>query len=114
VLSCGQARPGKTVSAVKETVAILREAMSRQGDRGGLRMSVERATLLMHAAGVGFVLTQIGIPTADRDPQLSVIARENALSAIMADNAATPKTQPELPGRAVALREALLSSQASR
>jgi hypothetical protein len=43
---------------------------------GGLRMSVERATLLMHAAGVGFVLTQIGIPTADRDPQLSVIARE--------------------------------------
>lgn len=107
VLAYGQARPAKMASAATETLAILQEVIARVGDQGRLRMSVERATSLIHAGGVGIVLTLMRVPPADRDPRLSLIARENALSAILNDDRQKLSTSSELPGRAVALREAL-------
>jgi len=57
---------------------------------------------------VGFVLSQIRVPPGERDPQLSAIMRENVIAAIVTDGSrqAAPS---DLPGRAVALREALLT-----
>jgi AcrR family transcriptional regulator len=111
VLAYGQARPGKMASAATEAATILQEVIARVGDQGRLGMSVERATTLFQAAGMGMALTLIRVPPADRDPQLSLIARENALSAILNDDGQKLSTLSELPGRAVALHEALRGAE---
>lgn len=72
-------------------------------------MSVERATQLFHSCGVGFVMTQIVVPPAERDPRLSALARENALSAIADVDNRRPHdgASAAIRGRAAALREAI-------
>jgi hypothetical protein len=57
---------------------------------------------------VGYVLSQIRVPPDERDPQLSAIMRENAIASIATDGSKQPAPSG-LPGRAVALREALLA-----
>lgn len=106
-LSYGRGRPARMRPAVQETLTLLRKAITRLADRGVLQMSVERATQLFHSCGVGFVMTQIPVAPAERDPQLSAIARESALAAIV--NTAQPSGRPpaDIATRAVALREAL-------
>ncbi len=72
----GNVRRGDAISAAAETtVAMLQEAIARIADDGKLRMSVERATGLFQSCGVGFVITQLTIPAAKRDRELSDIAR---------------------------------------
>jgi AcrR family transcriptional regulator len=105
ILAYVQPGPGRMPSLARESLALLRELVARVGDRGLLRMSVKRAAEFLHAAGVGFVLTQIRVPPDERDPQLSVLMREDAVAAIV-DSSPQP-TPPDLSGRAVALREAL-------
>jgi AcrR family transcriptional regulator len=110
VLAYGTPRQGKVATASKETVGLLREQISRIGEEGRLGMSVERATNLVHAAGLGTVLSLIPVPQTERDLQLLVIARENALSAIL--NTTIKKTSrgtATLSARAVALAEAIRS-----
>jgi len=102
----GRPNPGKVGSAATETIAILRQVLNQLGLEGRLRMSVERATRLLHAAAVGFVLTQIAMAPEERDQELSLIARESALRSIMNDNPEAASFSG-LPGRAVALREVL-------
>jgi hypothetical protein len=46
-------------------------------------MSVERAAALFYSYGVEFTITRPSVSAADRDPQLSEIAWENALRAIL-------------------------------
>ena len=70
-------------------------------------MSANRAAELMHAAAVGFVVSQIRVPPDERDPQLSKIMREHAISAIVAGGGTQPARPSDLTARAVALREAL-------
>ena len=106
-LAYGRGRPGKVQSAVRETLVHLQRAIARVADHGMLRMSVERATHLSHSCALGFVLTQIAVPPAERDPQLSSLSRENALSAILNDKHVQAAAPSALSGRAVALREAL-------
>jgi uncharacterized membrane protein len=76
-------------------------------------MSVDRATKLVHAGGVGIVLTLISEAPANRDMSLSSIVRENALSAILNSDESTPTASSELPARAVALGEALRATDNS-
>ena len=66
---------------------------------------------LMHAAILGFVVSQIRVPPDEHDPQLSKVIRENAIAAIVTDGS-QPSPASGLPGRAVALREAVLGDDA--
>jgi AcrR family transcriptional regulator len=107
VLIYGQFRPGRMVPAAAETIGLLTEVIARLGDQGRLRMSVDRATAYFRACGAGFILTQMGAPPAERDQELSSIMFEDLIAAISDDTKRKRSATPELPGRAVALREAL-------
>ena len=107
ILAYVQPRPGKMPPRARETLDILRGLVARIGDHGRLRMSVNRAAEVMHAAAVGFVLSQIRVPPDERDPQLSKIMCEQAISTIITGDSKQPSPHSDLPARAVALREAL-------
>ena len=102
-----QARPGKLSAGAMETIKLLEQIVSRLGVEGRLRMSVERATALVHAAGVGVVLTLIPTPPKERDSELSTVARDSVLSAITTDKKAPSAKGETITTRAVALREAI-------
>lgn len=106
ILAYVQDRPGKMPVLARESLEILHRLVSRIGDRGLLKMSVKRAVQVTHAAGLGYVLAQIRVPPEDRDPELSFITRENTIAAIVTDRSRQAPPS-DLPGRAVALREAL-------
>jgi AcrR family transcriptional regulator len=93
--------------AGRKAVSILRGLVSRIAAAGRLRVSVERATQLVHATGVGVVLTLIATPPSDRDLELSAVARDHVLRAITTDDAPDPASVAGVAPRAVALREAL-------
>lgn len=107
VLAYVQPGPGKMPTLARKTFDLLGELIARIADRGLLRMSVKRATELMHAAALGYVVSQIRVPPEERDPQLSNIAWQNAIAGIMTREGAQRPTPSDLPGRAVALRQAL-------
>jgi AcrR family transcriptional regulator len=103
----GHARRNKALTAAAQTtVSLLQDAIARIADTGTLRMSVERATGLFQSCGIGFVITQIGIPSAKRDLELRDIARENAIASITASSGSR-KVSNTLTGRATALRRAV-------
>jgi AcrR family transcriptional regulator len=106
ILAYVQARPGRMPVLAGESMDILHRLVARIADHGLLKMSVKRAVEYVHAAAVGYVLAQIRVPPEERDPQLSAITRENAIAAIATDGAHQPAPS-DLPGRAIALREAL-------
>ncbi|WP_262008746.1 TetR/AcrR family transcriptional regulator [Streptomyces sp. FIT100] len=105
-LMYGEARE-KQSPAGQEAVALLRRRIARVAHAGRLRMSVDRAVQLMHASGVGVVLSLIATPPQERDPGLSATAREQVLRTITTDGAGEPAVPDGLAGRAVALRETL-------
>jgi AcrR family transcriptional regulator len=107
VLTFGQARPGRTVPVAAETVELLTDVIARLGDEGRLRMSVDRATAYFRSCGAGYILMQIGTPPDKRDPELSSIIFVDMMAAISTDPKHNRTAMSELPGRAVALREAL-------
>ena len=108
ILAYVQPQPSAMPAPARESLEILRQLVARIGERGLLRMSVKRATEVAHGAAVGYVLSQIRVTPEERDPQLSEIVRENTLAAIATVGPRHPAPS-DLPGRAVALREALLS-----
>src|SRR5262245_3150658 len=55
VLTFVQTRPGAPSTGAAETIKLLEEELARLGEEGRLRVSVERATLMVHSAGVGTV-----------------------------------------------------------
>jgi AcrR family transcriptional regulator len=107
ILAYVQPGPGRMPTLARESMEILHRLIARIGDHGLLQMSVKRAVEFVHAAALGYVLAQIRVPPEERDLQLSAIMRENAIAAIMTDGS-QQLAPSELPGRAVALREALL------
>ena len=110
ILAYVQPRPGRMPPLAGESLDILHQLIARIGDHGLLRMSVKRAVELMHCAAVGFVVSQIRVSSDERDPRLSKIMRENAIAAMVTDTSKQPAPS-DLPGRAVALREALLGDR---
>jgi AcrR family transcriptional regulator len=104
-LMYGEPSPGGERPAAREASEILATFVRRIAEAGRLRVSEERAVHLVHAAGSGITFTLIGLPPEQRDPALSVLARESVLGAITTDVPAT--TGNSLVGTAVALRAAL-------
>ncbi|MEW1779706.1 TetR/AcrR family transcriptional regulator [Streptomyces sp. NPDC086777] len=107
----GQSRSGRLSYAGRRAVAELQLMVTRVAAAGRLRMSVERATAVMHAAGVGVVSTLISAPPESRDLETARVTREVVLAAIAA---ASPAAEPgsAVPGAgpagpAMALRAAL-------
>ncbi|MEU1410820.1 TetR/AcrR family transcriptional regulator [Streptomyces sp. NPDC005731] len=96
--------------AGREAYRMLRRQIGRVGAAGGLRMSVDRATLIMHASGVGVVLSLLATPPADRDVEISPIVREQVLRTITTGHKDETATPTDVPSRSVALHEALRSS----
>ncbi|MFJ3672433.1 TetR/AcrR family transcriptional regulator [Streptomyces sp. NPDC090106] len=78
----GQVRPGHVPPTGRRAADDLRRMITRVGAAGRLRMSVERATEVMHSTGVGTILTLIGHPEQDRDLRNAWEAREMVISAL--------------------------------
>ncbi|MER6082413.1 TetR/AcrR family transcriptional regulator [Streptomyces sp. NPDC001833] len=113
VLMYGEGRYRGGMPGGLETVAILRQTLARVAAAGRLRMSVERATQLVHAMGLGVVLSLIATPPSDRDETLPATAREHALRMItttddtVGEQGTSEDSCAAVACRAAALREAL-------
>ena len=77
--------PGPASPAALAGLDVLRGRIRRIAQAGRLRLPVEIAVGLVHAAGVGTVATLLATPDRERDPQLADLAREAVMTAISAD-----------------------------
>ena len=85
-LAYGEPRPGAPrPPAAAAAERVLAGHVHRVALAGRLRVAEARATALLHAAGTGATLALIGAAPADRDPGLSVLAREAAIAAVTTD-----------------------------
>ncbi|GAA0594688.1 TetR/AcrR family transcriptional regulator [Actinomadura livida] len=100
----GDARPGVETPAARRASAILAHSIRRIAETGRLRVSEERAALLVHSAGRGTTFTLISLPEDQRDPALSTLAREAAITAVTTDTGPTTPADPT--HLAIALRAA--------
>lgn len=76
---------GRKTSAEQRSDELLARLVHRVAAAGRLAVPEERAARLVHAAGCGTVLTLIGTPAEERDPELATVAREAVLAAITTD-----------------------------
>jgi AcrR family transcriptional regulator len=88
-----------------EADALLRRTIERIAEAGRLRVTVERAAQLVHATGMGVILSLLATPPEHRDNELITAAREHVLNAITTD--APDDGASDIPSRAVALKAAL-------
>ena len=97
-LMYGDPRPGVVPPAAIEAHALLERLVQRVAEAGRLRVDVDRATRLIHAAGVGVVLTLIATAVAERDLPSPTLTREAILAAVTTE----PSTESARagPGRA--------------
>jgi AcrR family transcriptional regulator len=87
-LAYGQARPGVETPAARRASAILATRIKAIAVAGRLSINETAAAHLVHAAGCGATFTLIAMPPDQRDPDLSVRAREAAIAAVTTDGAA--------------------------
>ncbi|MET8565355.1 TetR/AcrR family transcriptional regulator [Streptomyces flaveolus] len=116
LLVFGQSRPGHLSRAGRKAVAELQHMMTRVAAAGRLRMSVERAAAVMHAAGVGVVSTIVNAPPEFRDLRAVDTTRDIVLAAITtppAAGSAHDGAEGGTAGPAMALRAALAQESAS-
>lgn len=104
--------PGNQPAAARAAAEMLRGLVRRVAEAGRLRVGVERAARMIHAAGSGVTLTLIGAEEEDRDPALSGATREAVLAAVTSDEAgegaaATKNYDFRVASRAVALKAVL-------
>ncbi|WP_410581085.1 TetR/AcrR family transcriptional regulator [Amycolatopsis sp. lyj-108] len=90
--------------ARQEADAILRRIIERIAEAGRLRAPVGQAAQLVHATGMGVVLSFLASPPEQRDPDLFIAAREHVIAAITTD---TADQASDIPSRAIALKAAL-------
>jgi AcrR family transcriptional regulator len=101
----GEPRPGVPSPAAVQAAEILAAQVHRIAAAGRLRVSEERAAHLIHSAGAGMTFQLIGLLPEDRDPALSILARESVIAAVTTD---APATGPDgVTGNALALRAAV-------
>lgn len=116
-LMYGEPRPGAMPTAAVEALGLLEGLVRRVAEAGRLRVGVGRAAHLIHAGGVGVVLTLIAAGEAERDLAVSTAAREAILAAVTTDT--TPSAEPAGAGpgrvaaRAVAFKAALPEAAAA-
>ncbi len=108
-LMYGDPRPGAEPTAALEASEILHGLVVRVAEAGRLRVGVERAARMIHAAGVGVTLALIGTEPEDRDPALSEATREAILAAVTTDETARVDDEGDdrVANRAVALKAVL-------
>ena len=110
-LMYGDPRPESEPTAALEAAEILHGLVSRVAEAGRLRVGVERAARMIHAAGMGVVLSLIAAEPGERDPALSETTREAILAAVTTDGndeAATERDgRSRVASRAVALKAVL-------
>jgi len=105
--------PGAEPAAAREANEILIGLVQRLAEAGRLRVGVERAARMIHAAGMGVVLSLIAAEPEERDPELSEATREAILGAVTTDAAPDTATgQDRVSGRAVALKAVLPEASA--
>jgi AcrR family transcriptional regulator len=81
----GEPRPGVPSPAAVQAAEILAAQVHRIAAAGRLRVSEERAAHLIHSAGSGLVFQLISLLPEDRDPALSILARESVIAAVTTD-----------------------------
>ena len=107
-LMYGDPRPGAGPTAAREAGEILHGLVRRVAEAGRLRVGVESAAQMIHAAGLGVTLTLIGTEPEERDPALSEATREAVLAAVTTDAAPDTATgDDQVSRRAVALKAVL-------
>ena len=117
LLAFGDPEPARA-AARSEAIARLRRMVDRIAAAGRLRISVERATEIVHGGGVGVVVTQLAIAPDDRDPALPGVMWETVRSAIIAEGdearqrPAPAEGDDALARHANALRQALPAAPA--
>jgi AcrR family transcriptional regulator len=103
--------PGTRPTAAVEAEKILHGLVQRIAEAGRLRVGVERAAGMIHAAGMGVVLSLIAAEPEDCDPGLSEATREAVLAAVTtdgSDEAASERSGwDRAANRAVALKAVL-------
>ena len=103
--------PGNRPTAALEAEEILHGLVQRIAEAGRLRVGVERAAGMVHAAGRGVVMSLNGQDPGDRDPGLSEATREAVLVTVTTDGideAASERTgRDRAANRAVALKAVL-------
>jgi AcrR family transcriptional regulator len=106
-LMYGDPKPGTEPTAAKEAAEILRGLVRRVAEAGRLRVGVERAARMIHAASSGVVLSLIATEEEDRDPALSEATREAILAAVTTDEPGKEATEADGRSRAVSRAVAL-------
>jgi AcrR family transcriptional regulator len=106
----GDPRPGRQSPAAMKAVEVLRQRMRMLAACGRLRVGEELAADLIRAGGCGAVFTMLALPEAQRDPALSISAREAMIAAITTEAPAVEAPGPA--AAAIALR-AVLSDASS-
>ncbi|MBS0246301.1 MAG: TetR/AcrR family transcriptional regulator [Proteobacteria bacterium] len=103
ILSGMASAPGS--DAMQAGLEILRRRVKNLALAGQLRTSEERAVDLLRSVGTGTVLTLLGQPAAQRDPGLSIAAREAVMATIA--EPASSLTSPGANAAAATLRASL-------
>ncbi len=117
-LMYGDPRPGVMSPAAVEARNILEGLVRRVTAAGRLRVGMDKATRMIHAAGVGVVLTLIAVEDTSRDLAVSDVTREAVLAAVTTDAIPSEATAHAGPrraavGHAVALKALLPDASAA-
>ena len=108
--------PGAEPAAAREAAGLLHGLVQRLAEAGRLRVGVERAARMIHAAGMGVVLSLIAAEPGDRDPALSEATREAVLAAVTTNGpdgeATVEDDRDRAANRAVALKAVLSEAEA--
>lgn len=105
VLMYGTVRPGRRPPAADEAQALLVGLLNRAAGAGRLRVPVEQATRVIHAATTGVTLALIGEEPARRDLATSARLRDTVIGSVTTDAPSLPGS--DLASRALALDAAL-------
>ncbi|MFG2652494.1 TetR/AcrR family transcriptional regulator [Streptomyces sp. NPDC048436] len=105
MLMYGTAQPGRRPPAADEAHALLVKLLRRAAEAGRLRVPVEQATRVIHAATTGATLALIGEAPSKRDLATSARLRDTVIASITTDQPAS--FESDLASRALALDAAL-------
>ncbi|MGW1563946.1 TetR/AcrR family transcriptional regulator [Streptomyces sp. NPDC002144] len=109
LLMYGTDRPGHSPPAAREAHALLVSLLGRAAHAGRLRVPVDEATLMVHAATTGATLALIGEEESKRDLAVSARLRDTVLATITAD--APTSSGSDLASRALALDATLCAEE---
>ena len=106
-LMYGDPRPDAVSAAASQAFRVLHALMQRVAEAGRLRVSVERAAQMLHAAACGVTLTLLKLKPEDRDLTLSVETREVVLDAVTLPATDTTPSFEEIDAQSRAVRHAV-------